>query len=406
LTRRTRLAVVGSARSVHVVARARGLASLGYDVGLISVVPGPEAPGLDVRTPPFSPTPARVWRLTRWFAGELRDASPDLVYVHYAASLGAWLAWLLTRRPMVVSAMGADVLFDERTTTLAAGRWLVRRLLRGADAVTAKSDDIAGKVRAMGVSPDRITTVVWGVDRGVYHPEAGPSLRPTWGVEPDDAVVLSPRAMRPAYRVLEIVEAWPTVVERCPAAKLVLTQHHAEAAYLEQVTQRIDALGVGESVRLVGAIDPADMPRAYASADAAVSLSPGGDGIPQSLLEAMAGGCVMVLNDLPRYRQVARHGEQAWMVPLESRAIGEALATLLSDVPLRQGIAKSAREAVGRCADWHDQLQRVDGVLKGVLAEPRGTRGVWPRVADAAGLLAWLVQRGFAGPPTTTGGNA
>ena len=132
-------------------------------------------PGLDVIDVADGVFP----RLRRVFAyyRAIKQCRPDVVHVHFAHSLGAWLAAATGGRPLVVSTMGADVLFDEQGTNTIFTRQMTRRLLRSADLVTVKSDYIAGIVRDLGGSGTNVTKVAWGVDTRVFFPRDPANLR-------------------------------------------------------------------------------------------------------------------------------------------------------------------------------------------------------------------------------------
>jgi glycosyltransferase involved in cell wall biosynthesis len=64
---------------------------------------------------------------------------------------------------------------------------------------------------------------------------------------------------------------------------------------------------------VVGSIPHAEMPLWQNLAEAVVMV-PRSDGMPNSLLEAMACGAVPVLNRLPQYAELIRHGENGLFV--------------------------------------------------------------------------------------------
>jgi hypothetical protein len=55
---------------------------------------------------------------------------PDIVHVHYAYSLYGWAAGLLGCRPLVVTVMGGDVLFEEQGSPTPIGKWLTLSCLQ------------------------------------------------------------------------------------------------------------------------------------------------------------------------------------------------------------------------------------------------------------------------------------
>jgi len=89
--------------------------------------------------------------------GHLNQVSRvDVVHAHWwvPGGVSAWLARLVRKPRYVVTLHGSDVRLLDRS---ASARWLARRVLRGAAAVTAVSSYLADRAaRIAGIAPDRI----------------------------------------------------------------------------------------------------------------------------------------------------------------------------------------------------------------------------------------------------------
>jgi glycosyltransferase involved in cell wall biosynthesis len=116
-----------------------------------------------------------LWRYARLAVDAVRARGPfDGVEAHpvYPAGLIGLALGRLRRLPLVVYAHGTDV----RRANAAGGlhRWLVRRVVRGADAVVTNSVDTARHVRNLGRDPSIIPP---GVDLARFSPSARPARR-------------------------------------------------------------------------------------------------------------------------------------------------------------------------------------------------------------------------------------
>jgi glycosyltransferase involved in cell wall biosynthesis len=72
------------------------------------------------------------------------------------------------------------------------------------------------------------------------------------------------------------------------------------------------------------------------------------EGLPMSMIEALAAGVPVVLPDVGDVTTLARHGENAWIVsPASVAGFGDAIRMLLGDADLharlRQGCLDTAR---------------------------------------------------------------
>ena len=225
-----RLCVLGAASSAHVVARAKVFADFGHDVTLTTPAQG-DALGLKSVVCARGNQGRLAWLISVIRAVKSIDA--DIYHAHYAAELTTWVAWLLGKRPLVITVMGGDVLFAEQGSLGPVGRWLTRRAVLGADLVTVKSPLLGEVVAGWGVARDRIMNVVWGVDARIFAPdvEGAAKRRVQWGISVNDTVLFSPRMLKPLYNQVLMVEA----LAKVPGVRLVLSTYNEDPAYHARV---------------------------------------------------------------------------------------------------------------------------------------------------------------------------
>jgi len=356
------ICVLGAASSPHVVTRAEAFASRGYDVRLLSPVSGRS----DVIPVDFPRSDTRgllgKMRLLWWTATSLLRQRADIFHAHYAAEVGTWLAWLLGRRPLVISVMGGDVLFDEQGSLGPLGRWLTRRALLGADLVTVKTPDLADVVAGFGVPRANIETVIWGVDLDTHRFDetAGQAFRQEIGIGPDQAIVFSPRIMHPFYNIDLLVDAWPEVIRLVPQAVLVISTFGGAIAYREHLQRRAEALGVAHAIIFAPARPTAAMAGAYSGSELIVSIPPS-DGFPQAVLEAAACGRPMVLSDLARLHSFFTPDVDVLYTELSISVIARTIFAALSDPATSARRAEAAYRKVAAGANFRENVDRVEG---------------------------------------------
>ncbi|NQV83358.1 MAG: glycosyltransferase family 4 protein [Rhodospirillales bacterium] len=362
-----RICLIGNASSVHVTTRASAFASNGHDVVLVSEKPA-QATDVSIRAPNNRGLPGfRAFGMLRQLAKMLREESADIYHVHYATGYGAWLTAALGLKPLVVSVMGGDVLFDEQMPQTWMARWLTRKLVCGADLVTSKSAYLTKHLREMGVDPERILPVVWGVDLERFSRQDATALRKRLRISESSPVILSPRILLPLYNIDLIIAAFAEVLSDHPDAVLVVTGHRADEDYQHGLANQVEELGIAENVRFVGPVPPQEMPLFYSMAELSVGLA-SSDGMPQTMFEAMACGVPSVMTRLKRYEEFVKHGESAWLVDLEPRMIGAAISQLLADEPLRNRIAEAGRQIVATRADLTVEVARMDEALTALIS--------------------------------------
>src|SRR5438477_2210236 len=182
--KRLTICAIGEADSVHVATRIRCFADMGHHVYLITPSPSRRGiAGVTELVPGFDAALAdRGWRGalargSRRIGGEtlchlfrivgfvrlLRRRRPDIVHVHYAYSLYGWAAGLLGCRPLVVTVMGGDVLFEEQGSPTPIGKWLTLNLLRKADYITSKSHHLTRTIDQLAGVGAKAERIIWGI---------------------------------------------------------------------------------------------------------------------------------------------------------------------------------------------------------------------------------------------------
>ena len=358
-----RLCFIGPADNVTTRRWVEWFASRGHEVTLLTVEPAETAllHGFRQIDLTMSWGGRKVGRLASAvrMAATLRRLKPDVVHVHYTRGL-AWGLLLNRFHPYVVMPWGSDVLEEQG----AFREWYSRRLtcavLGRADLLAIPSEYLDRRVRALLPAPPPIARIAPGVNLRLFR--CGLDVRPLrerWGIAESRRVIFSPRLAQPFYQHDRIIRALPAVRDQVPEAVLVVAEQFADRDYVADLRRLAAALGVADQVRFVGAIPYPEMPLWYNLADAVVMV-PRSDGLPNSLLEAMACGAVPILNALPQYAEVIEHGENGYLVDLERGDLADTLVRVLRDPGLRQRIGQANMAKATRVADQDSEMSRME----------------------------------------------
>ena len=386
------MAVVGSGRSVHVLVRAAAIAARGHAVRLVTLGDVLEAEGFEVKTRSLPRSLPEAASAARGFFRDIASFEPHLLHVHYAGGPLGTLATLSRVRPLVATVMGGDVLPERHVGGMS---WLERRasrrVLEEADLILAKSDALRAAIAHFGDFAPKLETVRWGIDPARFHrkPDAARRLRERLGLAPSDRPILSPRTINAVHNIHLLVAAMPGILANVPQAVLLLTEQGADADYRLGLEALVRGLGLTDRVRFVGGLLHDDMPALYSLSEVVVGI-PVADGLPQSLLEAMACGTPAVLGRLPAYAEAVEDGKTALLVDLTAEAVAQAVSRLLTARALSESIATAALARVGEIGHLPREAERVEGFYRRVLAAPRHRRR---RMALGLDALSLLVRR-------------
>jgi glycosyltransferase involved in cell wall biosynthesis len=386
--RRLTICGIGASASSHVISRLRCFAERGHRVYLIDSeyrrIDGVEVIVPQARIVESSQVIACLDGLSRqWLKRRLpglttlslvllprmiRELDTDLIHIHYAYSYWAWMAATLTRLPIVVSVMGGDILFDEQGRPTRRGKHLTGGLLRRANLVTAKSEHLRRELIRLGIDEQRTITLKWGVDRQIFQRQETKRLRRSLGLSDNQPVVFSPRMMQPFYNIHLLIEAMPTVLRDHPGTVLLLSEHQADEGYRRELTELILHHNLTENVKLIGDLKHEEMAQWYSLAAVTIAIPPS-DGLPQSLLEAMACETPNILSRLARYNETVEHGVSAWMVELEPVAIAAGISQLLADEELCDRLRKNGLTVVQKLSSFESEVSRVEKSYYDILNE-------------------------------------
>ncbi|MEX2161702.1 MAG: glycosyltransferase [Anaerolineales bacterium] len=254
----------------------------------------------------------------------LRIVQPDLVHVHYASKGLAALA-LRGKFSLLVSVMGSDIMPEAGYRGWYAT--FTRLLLDRADVITSKSSYMDAVLQSIGDYKDKVRRIRWGVDLGVFHPRRDTAaFRKRWDIISGALVFFDPRSAKALYNKEIILEAFHEYrLANSPPAVLLIATSSAEPSYLAFLQRRARELNLGKAVSFLPPLSTDEMADAFCLADVTISV-PRSDGLPQSLLEAMACGSHLLLGNLPQYAEIVRGGASVQVLQsLDPQKMAEAL---------------------------------------------------------------------------------
>lgn len=290
----------------------------------------------------------------RFFQASVRAAfdravdamSPDVVLATWAYPDG-WAAVRLARRrglPVVVLVHGSDVRRMDEFPARARG---TREALCTADGVIAVSAELASRVVALGAEPERVATVLDGVDRTLFHPGDRDEARRLVGFDNGRRHLLFIGNLLPVKGVDVLLDACRALASRRDDWCLHLVGDGAGRAGLEQQAR---ALGLTDRVLFHGSRAHAELPAWLRASDLFV-LPSRSEGIPNVLLEASACGTPWVASQVGGIPEIATLGASILVPPEQPQALADALVRGLdAPPPLPVDGPRDRREAVAEIA--------------------------------------------------------
>ncbi len=298
---------------------------------------------------------ASGWRGLRRVRRALAAGDVDLVHVMLSSHGSFWRKAAVVsaaRRagtPIVIHVHGG--VFDRYRDRSPLHAAAVRRLLDAADAVLVLTDGWRNLVRGYTACP-RIEVLPNPVE---LPRREGPAV-PTPGVP----TVLLVGRLDARKGVDVLLDAVPRVLERGPPARFVLAGDGMVRSIRRQVWRR----GLDDHVHLPGWLERPERDDALRRA-ALLVLPSRNEGLPLSVLEAMAAGLPVVATDIEGHRSAIAHGRGGYLVPPgDAAALARRLRALLDDAELRARMGAFNRDRARRRYDAEIIAARLEHIYR------------------------------------------
>ncbi len=269
--------------------------------------------------------------------------APDLVNAHFVPNYG-WMAYLLGRRPWVMSTWGSDVLVNPGRSPF--HRWRARRVMRAADLLTSDADMLTKAIHELAGPELKVLTAPMGIDRALH--ETGETSSPR------KPVILHNRNLEAVYDVHTVLRGFMGFSQLFPNWRLRLAGDGSQRAELERLAA---SLGLGDKVVFLGRLNRDELMGELRRATIYLSASLS-DSTSVSLLEAMSLGAYPVLSDIPANREwIPGQPRGEYFIPGRSQALTRALleAIALPEQTRREATEANRREITER-AIWEENM--------------------------------------------------
>lgn len=337
---------------------------------------------------------APLWR-RMW---ELRDRY-DIVHVFNSRPLFNLLAApvgraLGKRVVMEMSLVGSDdpVSLGERNRTPGDGRSalpsLPLLLFRCAHAHVAKSSALTDAYRRAGLPEEKLWEIPYGVDVERFRPVSARErrrARESLGLPPEGTLALFVGGINERKGVHRLVEAFGTARERVSDLRLALVgpTEKYDREYVDGIRRRISEGNLAGRVVLVGRV--VDNVEEYMRAADIYVLPSTREGLPITVLEAMASGLAVVASDIPEISGTQiTSGENGVLVPVgDVPALSSALSSVGGDADLRARLGAAARRRAEERFSTRVVDRRYVELYEALGARGARTRAARPRSGDA-----------------------
>ena len=303
-------------------------------------------------------SPRFLWRFLQ--AGYVADKARSLHVPHFHAHFAnrattvASLASRMLRIPHSFTAHAFDIFQDVEKEVLA------KKMQDARFVVTVSDFNVAYLRTVLAGREARIERIYNGIDLEQFRPAHRPAASPF------TILAVARLVEKKGLRVL--VDACAHLRGRGVAVRCWIVGKGAERPLL---VERIRELGLEAHVELLGALTQGEVLARYHQAHVLVlpcivASDGNADGLPVSIVEALACGLPVVSTPVTGVPEAVVHGTNGLLVPSgDVVALADAVQSLAADPALRDRLARAARASVEQKFDQRDTARRLVALLQG-----------------------------------------
>jgi glycosyltransferase involved in cell wall biosynthesis len=230
----------------------------------------------------------------------------------------------------------------------------------------AVSEEIRQELLRCGATPERITTVLNGIDHRAFQRDLKriEPMRRALGIAADDLVIGGVGRLEPQKRFDVLIEAFALARKTRPALRLLIVGDGGERQSLQALVAR---LGLGDVCQLLGhRQDITDLHHAF---DAFVQSSDY-EGTPNAVLEAMALETPIVATDVGGTSELIEDGVHGVVIrPSDPEALAEAIDWVFENPKAARRRAAAARMRVEGPLSFDTRMRTVIELYESLAGE-------------------------------------
>lgn len=280
------------------------------------------------------PRTGNDWRLFAWLWRLFRRERPDIVHTHAWGTLcEGFVAARLAGVPFVIH--GEHGSLETRSRNIRVQRWVWQRAAQVLSVSSRTSDRMA---REIGFPRGRIRTVLNGVDTERFRPGDCADARRALRLPHDRLIVGTAGRLHPVKDHDTLLSAAAILKSQGLTFDVVIA---GDGPLKADLLNRTHDLGLDGVVHFLGT--RADVERVLQALDIFV-LSSASEGLPNTVLEAMATQLPVVATRVGGTEECVEHGATGLLVPpRDPGTLAASILTLAADPARRHAMAVEAR---------------------------------------------------------------
>lgn len=270
----------------------------------------------------------------------MRKYNNDIIHAHSTvpAGLVGVIVAKIIRKPVFVTAHGMDINNFENNSIF---KKLITFSLNNCNKAIAVSEDLAKKMISLGINQKNITVLRNAVDTNRFKPLKNKELRKYYKIKDTEILIIFVGYLDTFKGIFELINAFYEV--KNDNIKLMII---GEGPKENELKKKVFQLDLEKCVIFTGKISPTNIHKYYQAADIFV-LPSYSEGLPLSILEAMACGLPIVTTNVGGIPEVVKNSENGFIVPSKNKQLlAQKLEILAYNSDLRKKFGFKSTEII------------------------------------------------------------
>jgi glycosyltransferase involved in cell wall biosynthesis len=363
-----RILTIGSGTCTHTLSRAKALLEAGCRNIILSAEEATDSE-IEILSPFVDSYSKNLLLRSYLFLKNILQAAwviykkdYDLCNIHYLNHYLAWVACLVTKKPIVAIAMGGDVLFEQHDYIPWYQKALVKQALYRSDLIIAKSPYLKERINVLLWKKNANVIVnIFGISTAFFEIYTKETAH-EW-------IFLSTRPLRRFYKIDKIIDLIYLLNKKGFSSKFNILCSSEDPGYLLELKNKVQNLHLESKINFLPSVKtPEELITIYRQANIVIAL-PDSDGIPQSALEGMSQECINILPKNEVYKHIFDESNSI-LVSGSAESIANSIIEKNSGNSALQ-MKKVAKEFVKRKANLKENTEILISEFKNLLGAQR-----------------------------------
>jgi glycosyltransferase involved in cell wall biosynthesis len=348
-------------QEIRILSESAGIKERGHDV---IIAAHPESSLLQnakkekFRTIPIDFKKRNFYKIVPYFKKLIEEEKIEVVNTH--SSKDSWLvlpaARLADNMPLVVRTRHLSTQVHKGLLSRLLYNYLPHFIVTTGRAIKEQL------VSVNGFDADKIVSIPTGVDTNIFRPDNNfKNLREELSIPLTSPLIGMVSVLRSWKGHVDLIHAVPNVMNKIPDARFVIA---GEGPYRSTIEKAIDDAGIGEYIYLLGHRE--DVAYVMASLDILVHPSYANEGVPQSILQAMAMLKPVIATDLMPLREVVRDGVTGTITSVrDPESMASDIVRVLERREQSYDMCKKARRLMEDEYSYDMMLNKIENLYSG-----------------------------------------